>query len=47
MDKDDHEAARELGLDPDDGAVIAAFDFVRWDLSMFLPQPGLDVRPPP
>lgn len=40
MDKDDREAARELGLDPDDPAVIAGFDFVRWELGMFLP----DVR---
>lgn len=36
MDHYDREAARELGLDPDNPAVIASFDFVRWDLGMFL-----------
>ncbi|WP_277817684.1 hypothetical protein [Dietzia natronolimnaea] len=40
MDQHDREAAREVGLDPDEPAVIASFDFVRWELGMFLP----DVR---
>jgi hypothetical protein len=41
---DDEERAARLaeGLDPDDPAVIAAIDLVRWELSLYLhPRPAL------
>jgi hypothetical protein len=47
MDDIEREAIRDEGLDPDDPAVIAAIDVVRWELSMR--QPGFveaDTRPP-
>lgn len=47
MDHFDREAAREIGLDPDDPAVIASFDFVRWELEAILTEDGDDVGPPP
>jgi hypothetical protein len=34
MDDEDAEALRAEGLDPDDPAVIAAIDPVRWELSL-------------
>ena len=38
-DDDEREALRAEGLDPDDPAVIAAIDLVRWELSF----PGDDL----
>jgi hypothetical protein len=34
MDDDEREALRAEGLDPDDPAVVAAIDLVRWELSL-------------
>jgi hypothetical protein len=34
MDDEDAQALRDEGLDPDDPAVIAAIDLVRWELSL-------------
>jgi hypothetical protein len=34
MDDDEREALRAEGLDPDDPAVVAAIDMVRWELSL-------------
>ena len=34
MDDDERQALRAEGLDPDDRAVIAALDLVRWELSL-------------
>jgi hypothetical protein len=34
MDNDEAQALRAEGLDPDDPAVRAAIDLVRWELSM-------------
>ena len=34
VDDDEREALRAEGLDPDDPAVIAAIDLVRWELSL-------------
>jgi len=34
MDDIEREAIRAEGLDPDDPAVIAAIDLVRWELSL-------------
>jgi hypothetical protein len=34
MDDEDAQALRTEGLDPDDVAVIAAIDVVRWELSL-------------
>lgn len=35
MDEIEREAARAEGLDPDDPAVQAAIDLVRWELELF------------
>jgi hypothetical protein len=35
MDDDEREAIRAEGLDPDDPAVAAALDLVRWELQLF------------
>jgi hypothetical protein len=35
MDDDEREAVRAEGLDPDDPAVVAALDLVRWELSLY------------
>jgi hypothetical protein len=35
VDDEDREALRAEGLDPDDPAVVAAIDLVRWELSLF------------
>jgi hypothetical protein len=37
MDDVEREALRAEGLDPDDLAVAAAIDLVRWELSLCLP----------
>jgi hypothetical protein len=34
MDADEREALRAEGLDPDDPAVVAALDLVRWELEL-------------
>jgi len=34
MDDDERQAQRDEGLDPEDPAVIAAIDLVRWELSL-------------
>jgi hypothetical protein len=34
VDDDERQALRAEGLDPDDPAVIAAIDLVRWELSL-------------
>lgn len=34
MDDDEREAMRADGLDPDDPAVVAAIDLVRWELEL-------------
>jgi hypothetical protein len=34
VDDEDAQALRAEGLDPDDPAVIAAIDLVRWELSL-------------
>jgi hypothetical protein len=34
MDDDEREAVRGEGFDPDDPAVVAAIDLVRWELSL-------------
>jgi hypothetical protein len=34
VDDDERQALRDEGLDPDDPAVIAAIDLVRWELSL-------------
>ena len=34
MDDEERQAVREEGFDPDDPAVIAAIDLVRWELSL-------------
>jgi hypothetical protein len=34
MDETEREAVRAVGMDPDDPAVVAAMDFVAWELSM-------------
>jgi hypothetical protein len=34
VDDDERQALRDEGLDPDDPAVIAAVDLVRWELSL-------------
>jgi len=34
VDDDERQALRAEGLDPDDPAVIAATDLVRWELSL-------------
>ncbi|MDT5273842.1 MAG: hypothetical protein QOG95_774 [Mycobacterium sp.] len=34
MDDDERQACKAEGLDPDDPAVIAAIDLVRWELSV-------------
>jgi len=34
MDVEERQALRAEGLDPDDPAVIAATDLVRWELSL-------------
>lgn len=34
MDDDERQALRAEGLDPDDPAVVAAIDLVRWELSL-------------
>jgi hypothetical protein len=36
MDDEDAHALRAEGLDPDDPAVVAAIDLVRWELSLLL-----------
>jgi hypothetical protein len=36
MDDEDAHALRAKGFDPDDPAVIAAIDLVRWELSLLL-----------
>jgi hypothetical protein len=41
VDDEEREAARAEGLDPDDPAVAAAIDMVRWELSLYL-RPALD-----
>ena len=41
MDDDDRRALRAEGLDPDDPAVIAVIDLVRWELSMAAVTPAL------
>ena len=37
MDDEDAQALRAEGLDPDDPAVVAAIDLVRWELSLLAP----------
>jgi hypothetical protein len=37
MDDDEREAIPSEGLNPDDPAVVAALDLVRWELSCFAP----------
>jgi hypothetical protein len=34
VDDEERQALRDEGLDPDDPAVIAAIDIVRWELSL-------------
>jgi hypothetical protein len=34
VDDDERQALRDEGLDPDDPAVVAALDLVRWELSL-------------
>jgi hypothetical protein len=34
LDDDERQALRAKGFDPDDPAVIAAIDLVRWELSL-------------
>jgi len=34
MDDEELQAVRDEGLDPDDPAVVAALDLVRWELSL-------------
>jgi hypothetical protein len=36
MDHDERQAIRTEGLDPDDPAVNAALDLVRWELELFV-----------
>ena len=37
MDDEDAQALRAEGLDPDDPAIVAAIDLVRWELSLLAP----------
>jgi hypothetical protein len=39
VDADERQALRAEGLDPDDPAVIAAIDLVRWELSLLRESP--------
>jgi hypothetical protein len=39
MDDDERQSLRAEGLDPDDPAVIAAIDLVRWELSLLIESP--------
>jgi hypothetical protein len=36
VDAEEGDAVRAEGFDPDDPAVIAAIDIVRWELSLYL-----------
>jgi hypothetical protein len=40
MDDVERDAIRDEGLDPDDPAVIAAIDLVRWELSLGAQSPS-------
>jgi hypothetical protein len=40
MDDDEREAIRAEGLDPDDPAVRAALDLVRWELELLAGEPS-------
>jgi hypothetical protein len=37
VDAEEAQAVRGEGLDPDDPAVVAAIDMVRWELSLLAP----------
>jgi hypothetical protein len=39
MDDEEAQALRAEGFDPDDPAVVAAIDLVRWELSLVLESP--------
>lgn len=41
MDDIERDALRAEGLDPDDPAVVAAIDFVRWELQLLADDLGL------
>jgi len=41
MDDDERQALRAEGLDPDDPAVVAAIDMVRWELEVLSPRDGM------
>ena len=47
MDDDERQALRDEGLNPDDPAVIAAIDVVRWELSLALESPHPPDGSPP
>jgi hypothetical protein len=44
MDEIEREAMREDGLDPDDPAVVAVIDLVRWDLELLASTFGGDAK---